>query len=67
MQYEVMQPLNFLCQQVITSSADAKSLTLYISEFKALDQALFDFSTSDNLEQWLRSQMQIVSTEETRS
>jgi predicted transposase/invertase (TIGR01784 family) len=49
----------------IAPSTEAKILTLSVSELEALGEDLLDFSSSDDLDQWLRSQN--ISTEESHS
>ncbi len=49
----------------IAPQTEAKILTLSVAELEALGEALLDFSDSDDLDEWLRSQS--ISTEETHS
>jgi Domain of unknown function (DUF4351) len=39
----------------ISSKAEAKILTLSVAELESLGEALLDFSSPDDLGQWLRS------------
>jgi predicted transposase YdaD len=48
----------------IAPAAEAKILTLSVSQLESLGEALLDFVSSDDLDEWLRSQN--IFTEETR-